>query len=327
VLADMDGHLDTATKLAVRARELADQVNDGLTGARAVARLATIALYRADTVGVEALADQALARFAAIGRSDSADEVMTRLTLASARRRTGDLASAARLCRQCVEICRVRGDQTLMANTLIALAVVEWSRAELPEAARHARNALLLRGTQTVPLNLAQGVEILAWIAATAGECQRAAVLLGTADQLWQTFGIGRMLHSSFFSAPRQYCEAVARRALGDVAFDRAFQRGRTLTLDEVIAFAGGEPDRAGADSAARTSDELSRLTRRQREVAALVAEGLSNKDIAARLVISQRTAESHIEDILQKLGYTSRTQIAAWAATNPYINHRHDPR
>jgi DNA-binding NarL/FixJ family response regulator len=54
-------------------------------------------------------------------------------------------------------------------------------------------------------------------------------------------------------------------------------------------------------------------LTRRERQVAALVAEGLSNKDIAARLVIAQRTAEGHVQSILTKLGLTSRTQIAAW--------------
>ena len=55
-------------------------------------------------------------------------------------------------------------------------------------------------------------------------------------------------------------------------------------------------------------------LTRREQEVG-LVASGLSNKDIASRLVIAQRTAEGHIEHILTKLGFNSRAQIAAWAA------------
>jgi DNA-binding CsgD family transcriptional regulator len=57
-------------------------------------------------------------------------------------------------------------------------------------------------------------------------------------------------------------------------------------------------------------------LTRRELEVAALVSEGLSNKRIAARLGISQRTAESHVENILAKLGFGSRAQVAAWVAT-----------
>ena len=56
-------------------------------------------------------------------------------------------------------------------------------------------------------------------------------------------------------------------------------------------------------------------LTPRELEVAGLVAEGLSNKGIASRLVIAQRTAEAHVEHILEKLGFSSRTQIAAWVA------------
>ncbi|EWM18993.1 transcriptional regulator, LuxR family [Kutzneria sp. 744] len=59
--------------------------------------------------------------------------------------------------------------------------------------------------------------------------------------------------------------------------------------------------------------DAATTLTRRERQVAELVAEGLSNKEIAARLVIAQRTAEGHVEHVLAKLGFTTRTRLAAW--------------
>jgi non-specific serine/threonine protein kinase len=64
-------------------------------------------------------------------------------------------------------------------------------------------------------------------------------------------------------------------------------------------------------------------LTAREMQVARLVAQGRSNKQIAAQLVISQRTAEGHVEKILIKLGFTSRAQVAAWAASQPDDDRR----
>ena len=58
-------------------------------------------------------------------------------------------------------------------------------------------------------------------------------------------------------------------------------------------------------------------ISRRELQVARLIAAGRSNKQIAAQLVISQRTAENHVEHILTKLGFTSRAQVAAWAAAS----------
>lgn len=69
----------------------------------------------------------------------------------------------------------------------------------------------------------------------------------------------------------------------------------------------------AAARGPAPFEGRIAPLTRRETEIAHLVAEGLSNKDIAGRLVISQRTAEGHIEHILDKLGFKSRAQVAAW--------------
>jgi len=59
--------------------------------------------------------------------------------------------------------------------------------------------------------------------------------------------------------------------------------------------------------------DTVNRLTPRELEVAALVAEGLSNRELAARLVITERTAENHVAHILDRLGLRSRVQIATW--------------
>jgi DNA-binding NarL/FixJ family response regulator len=101
-----------------------------------------------------------------------------------------------------------------------------------------------------------------------------------------------------------------ARRLLGKRRFRAAFHRGSRLSLDDMVAFALEEKVDAVPPAAAAPP---SPLTRRELEVANLVADGLSNPDIAARLFISVRTAQGHVENILRKLGFTSRSQIASW--------------
>jgi non-specific serine/threonine protein kinase len=90
--------------------------------------------------------------------------------------------------------------------------------------------------------------------------------------------------------------------------FDAEVGQGAALTLDRAVAYALGD----GADPG-RAATVQAPLTRRERQIAGLVADGLTNREIAERLVIGQRTAESHVEHILTKLGFTSRSQIAPW--------------
>ena len=99
---------------------------------------------------------------------------------------------------------------------------------------------------------------------------------------------------------------------MGVRGFDDAVARGHDKSVKDGLALALEEP-LTPANSPA-DHDPL-HLTRREREVASLVAQGMSNKEIAAQLVISQRTAEAHVEHILNKLGFTSRTQIVALLA------------
>lgn len=91
-----------------------------------------------------------------------------------------------------------------------------------------------------------------------------------------------------------------------------------TLPLEEAIDFAldtGSSGVSASVRAGVGRTADLGPLTSREREICELVAEGLSNKEIAARLVISPRTAESHVQNVMGKLGFTRRTQITAWMA------------
>jgi len=107
---------------------------------------------------------------------------------------------------------------------------------------------------------------------------------------------------------------SAACHGLGKTAYEAAFQRGRTMTIDEGVAFAVEGEQRPSPTPATR-SQPPAVLTRRQLDVARLVADDLSNKQIADRLFLSERTVETHITNILNKLGLNSRTQISRWMA------------
>jgi DNA-binding NarL/FixJ family response regulator len=85
------------------------------------------------------------------------------------------------------------------------------------------------------------------------------------------------------------------------------------MEREAAIALALGESRQAGMASGAPGDDALGGLARREADVARLIAEGLSNKQIGARLFISERTVDSHVRSILNKLGFNSRAQIAGW--------------
>jgi DNA-binding NarL/FixJ family response regulator len=90
---------------------------------------------------------------------------------------------------------------------------------------------------------------------------------------------------------------------------------GSGLTMDDAVAFAhsGAEIDVVEPEPSVRLPAAFP-LTTREREVAALLARGCSNRQIAHELVISLHTAQRHVENILSKLEFSSRTQVAAWA-------------
>jgi DNA-binding NarL/FixJ family response regulator len=180
-----------------------------------------------------------------------------------------------------------------------------WSQGDNRQATALFQDALRLHRTFSNEWGYAWCIEALAWTAATDEHYERAARLLGATLACLRA--IGGMGGFKLFAAGHGRCETQLRHALGDDAYAAAVERGTDLSLDQAIAYALG--DQATLTSAAGV------LTRRERQVAELIAEGLSNKQIATKLVIAPRTAEGHVEHILTKLGFNSRTQIATWAA------------
>jgi len=107
---------------------------------------------------------------------------------------------------------------------------------------------------------------------------------------------------------------AAARESHGDAAWEAAKDEGRAMSLEQALEYAlsGEEAGPARGETAEPTAAK-GLLTRRQREVAAMISRGLSNQRIAAELTLSERTVETHVHKIFRRLGLSSRTQLAAW--------------
>ena len=102
-----------------------------------------------------------------------------------------------------------------------------------------------------------------------------------------------------------------------DGAFDTAYARGHAMTIDEGVIFAvADKPTHKPAPPVKSAPDTV--LTSRQLEIARLIAEGLTNRQIADRLFLSERTVETHITNMLNKLGLSSRIQLSRWIAELP---------
>ncbi|MCC6174017.1 MAG: tetratricopeptide repeat protein [Chloroflexi bacterium] len=126
-----------------------------------------------------------------------------------------------------------------------------------------------------------------------------------------------------------EQAESAIRATLGDQAYDTHWRDGRALSLDRAVELAQGLAARvesASTDPAAsvirspsstarsESPPPVSPLTERERDVASLIACGLRNRQIATSLTLSERTVHVHVSNILSKLGFKSRSQIAVWA-------------
>jgi predicted ATPase/DNA-binding NarL/FixJ family response regulator len=304
-LALNQGDMDTVESQATECRK-----RSGGFGGRRSFGYATVSLGRAqmsrgDRAAAESYFHEAL---------DSAgeDPVIT----AAALRGLGELAAngeemdaAETWLSECVALCQEHGESSERGTALWTWALLTFRRGDAARATELARESLRLRATMPDRIGIAQCIEVLAWTAAQTGEAARAATLLGAADTSWRA--VGANLYPDLIGI-RAACAEQARRMLGDRAFHAATSEGTAMSRETIVTYAMG-----GQTAAVPEPRENNALTRREMEVAELVAAGLTNREIAARMTVAQRTAEGHVERILAKLGFTSRAQIAAWVASH----------
>jgi predicted ATPase/DNA-binding CsgD family transcriptional regulator len=212
------------------------------------------------------------------------------------------------------------GDRGGVAWSLSQLGRVACKQGDYKEAIALCRESLRIFRERGESWGIAMCLESLARVAGATGQPEHAARLFGAAGTIREVIGfaVPPALQGRHLASHEQNV-ATVRSELAEGAFARAWAEGRATSLEQAIELAlaplepAGPPDRAPHPSS--VVDSSSPLTRREQEVAALVARGLTNRQVAEALVISERTASTHVTNILGKLGFATRAQVAAWAA------------
>ena len=222
----------------------------------------------------------------------------------------GDLDAARSAALEGARISREIGDLYSLEMMLLNLGLAALFTGDLDESKPLLTESLHI--ARQIDDRVAQYLLLdgLGCHAASSRTARLAAQLLGAAESVRTGTGASRVA----FTAPllaHAYESAIA--TLGQKRFKAEFKVGETLGREPAISLALDEPVRAAVSDGLGTAP----LGRREADVARLVADGLSNKQIGARLFISERTVDSHVRSILNKLGFNSRAQIAAWMVSS----------
>jgi predicted ATPase/DNA-binding CsgD family transcriptional regulator len=301
-----------------------------------------LAYSQGDHSRVAVLCGEALALSDAAG--DRSGQARALHYLAHAEEGVGDHRRAAELLERSVAVYRTAGSRLDLARALHCLANAMRFQTQYHKTVPLFEEALTIFQTLSDTRGRATTLHNLGYLALSQGDHRQAWTLFRESLTLARELGDRRVLNclaglagTSSTARPRWAARlfgavgtlmsaagaqlepanrpifdqhmAATKRRLGERAFSAAWAKGATMTLDQAIAY-------ALADEGTTPPGDLTvpSLTAREREVASLIAQGLTNREIASRLVIAERTVDAHVEHILNKLGYSSRTRIAVWA-------------
>jgi len=290
-------------------RRLAEESDDETVQAQLMLGEGLLAAWRDDhAAGVESIT-RSLVLFDRLG--DRTTQTFGLVVVGMLLGFTGSLEEAAVPLRQCVAIAEPEGELYMRSSALMMLGLLALVEDDPEQATHLVRESVSMKRLVGDELGTAVTLEFFAWIAVAEKRGERAAVLLGAAQHRWRAIGVSLEV-LPYFSVLHSANEQVAMGLVAQEQYDAAFARGESMSGDAAVSYALEEA--AGRARPARKR-EKSTLTAREMEVAALVTEGLTNQQIADRLVLSTRTAEAHVENILRKLGFSSRTAVASWFA------------
>ncbi len=270
-------------------------------------------LLQSDAIRAKASLEKSLVLSGELGDSWRVSVALAYLGVVA--RHHGDYEQAAAYYEKSHALSREVGDKWLIALVLRGLGTVALHLSDHGRAAAFFAESLALSRELGNTWGTEECLEGFAWLGCAQGKYERAARFIGAAEGLQETLGFRRLTPDQADYGQRL---VATRDRLGETVFARACAEGRGMTLEQAFEYALA-PMLSAAFRPVGTlkqtsSEQLSGLTPREREVAVLIARGLTNREIGAALVIAEKTADAHVQHILNKLGFHSRAQVAAWA-------------
>ena len=290
------GQVDRVVALSEESLKLARLANDAWHTAMSLQHLSIAAMLRGDPAAAVPLSEDCVAMARTTG--DRWLVAVTLHVLGNAIERTGDAQAAEMQFQEVLRLGREANDDWLLAYPLANLTGLLVRRGELKGAHATARESLELAWRMGDRRLCALMLLNLAVLADRMRRSLRAARLLGAGEAQFERLG------ATPEAPPDGLDDLRAATSHGALALARA--KGRALTLPAAV-------EEALVDAPSHGSGRRGGLTRREMEIAALVSQGLSNLQIAQRLSITEGTTQNHLSHILDRLGLTSRTQVAAW--------------
>ena len=308
-VAALHGDVLNARAYLEESGRMARSLGDPRMGAHTFTWTGFTALISGDSEA--ALADLEAARKAHSDQSDAEGLLLTLFLLGVVKSASGDHQGASAAAREAVTLSEGLDETWGRSYALWVLALDAWSRQDLDAAENLAIQSLELKDGFRDDLGAAIDINLIAGIALDKGDTRKAAKLLGVVAA--RSAAVGFELRGVLAASYAAITQGAEDR-LGPEVFRSLYEAGRRLGPAEQMGLALGRAvtlaeDEPGAPPAVDV------LSAREQEVASLLAAGLTNRAIAAKLVLSQRTVEGHVDHILTKLGVRSRTEAGVWAA------------
>src|SRR5712691_2710390 len=313
------GRIDEAASLAQEALSVAQTAGDGWHEGYAFSTRAAVAALRGRLPDAQQLAEQSISVMRRIDQRWGI--ARTLLGLGDLARLRGDADGAHASYLEALPFLREIDSRPEIARSLAGLGRVALDQGDTQLARRHLTESIRQSRSTGARIGVARGLAAFAALAIQEGRPERAVQLAAAAAALREAAGL------PLASGAQTERYLALARGLGDQVIRRLWAQGLGMTSEAAIALALDAPHSAAvssdgqaaaigaAGSVTATAMPPGILTPREREIVALVAAGRSNRAIGDELFISPATAARHVANILAKLGFTSRAQIAAWAA------------